>query len=714
MMWWLENKDCTGCGACTNICENKAITLQEDEEGFIYPVIDNEACVNCGLCKMVCPVEKQKNDSSFYKKSEVCDVYAGWSTDKEVRILSTSGGVFSVLAERTLKEGGLVTGVRFNDALEAENVLIESLDDLAALRKSKYIQSNPKDIYKKVKEALDNGKKVMFCGTPCQVAAVKAYIGDNDNLLTVDFVCRNTNSLSAYRSYIRSIGNHKHADVIEVVFRDKDDTWQNYSTKLTFDDGTKKNINRNEDPFMRAFILDNLTLRPSCEDCKFRGFDRGSDITLGDYWGVRSEWDDKCGTSLVIVHTKTGEEVLNAVSDDLVLHKSNKVECEEKNKAITDSVHRSAYAEEFYKRVNAGEDFMTIVNDLEEKELVKDKDKRKVSVYIFGDDEKKRNKTIAVLNQSKDVNIEIIPQIKSDNEIRDFLHLATGNLISIIDAGDYVHDDMYKTAFKEIEKGADVVIMGLKEMVDGKPTWPMKDAFKGCGNATLLYDSFLREYGRESAFTSYGDFYSNKVFRRSVFDNVEVKAINHEYVGLSTFMMLIDCKDNIKKVAAIPQSYVDKDYEDAHVGNINCDDFINDVYNLLTKMEKGPKTLFNLAVMRCFETECFIAKEMHLRNFKGALNKLHVHLTSFYPNLIESEKLFNENFTELEEYYEDVLALKREYKHKAFEDEKKYNALKYEYDSLMKKRFVRIALKLDAFIKKIKGIFGFKKKETKK
>lgn len=714
MKWWLSENECTGCLACENICKSNAITVMPDRDGFLYPVIDNTLCVNCGACKNVCPVEKCKINPNFYQDATRTDVYAAWNNDTEVRLDSTSGGVFTVLAKRTIEEGGLVCGAVFNKELNVENVMIKSLDDLAALRRSKYVASNPGHIYREVKKALDAEKIVLFCGTPCQVAAVKSYVGDSENLLLVDFVCRNINPPLAYRSYLKSIAAHKHADIIEVAFRDKDDSWHNYSTKITFDDGSKKNINRYEDPYMKGFINDNLYMRPSCEECNFRGFNRGSDITLGDYWGVRDEWDDKKGTSLVIVHTEKGREVLEAVSNDLTMHKSNVTEAVNKNKAIVESVKRNKRSEEFMDRLYKGDDFIVTLDEFEHLASEDKKAAKKVSVYIFGKDKEKRNITKESLAKVRDVTVEIIEKLDNPDDMDEFLEKSTGSLISFLEEGDVVHFDMYEQAFKNMEAGADVSLFGVKEVIGDKATWPNKNAFTGEGNVLFLYDSLVRHIGKESDYTSYGDVFCNKVYKKSVFKGVKLGRFNSGYKELCMLKALLTAKSNIKKVIGSTVSRVDRAVKPYRIGSVDVEEYTNLVFSIAELADKLNEPIFREALLYLYKYEKEVAKQMEYRGFADVKKKLHMHMGVFYPEILGAEVLIDTNLTELEEYYMDKINTKIETDQILWDYKDKYNRLKKKYDALTNKKSVKFLMKINDVFKKFKGILGVSgKKEDK-
>ena len=207
-----KTDECVGCGACENVCPVKAISMQENEEGFLYPVVDSDLCVSCNKCNHVCPVQKNE------KKAVVSKAYAAWNKDDAILRGSSSGGVFSILAQYVLRKGGVVCGAAFDEGNVVKHILVENAADLEKLRGSKYVQSEIGHIFVQIKDLLKSGRQVLFSGTPCQVAGLNSYLEkDFDNLLTVDVACHGVPSPKVWQKYIFELGK----DVSQFNFRDK-------------------------------------------------------------------------------------------------------------------------------------------------------------------------------------------------------------------------------------------------------------------------------------------------------------------------------------------------------------------------------------------------------------------------------------------------------------------------------------------------------------
>lgn len=320
-----KKNNCTGCSACYNACPVNCISMELDNEGFKYPVVNKEKCINCGLCTKICPQlshDKEKNCSN--------KVYVCTSRDEEELLNSSSGGIFSVLAKEILRDNGVVYGAGFNEQWKLLHKGINKQEDLCQLRKSKYIESEIGLIYKDVKANLIEGKKVLFCGTPCQVAGLKHYLQkEYDNLVLVDFICHGIPSQVVYKKYLEYIRKKIDDDsnIKNIDFRFKRVSWEKYETKIEFESGKVYNNVDCEDYWMKGFLQD-IHLRPSCYFCINKGVDRFSDITLADAWGIR-EYSKalyhETGTSLVISHTQKGDSLLvnemikkNEIDEDFI------------------------------------------------------------------------------------------------------------------------------------------------------------------------------------------------------------------------------------------------------------------------------------------------------------------------------------------------------------------------------------------------------------
>lgn len=303
-----DQNHCTGCGACANICPKAAIQMLPDEEGFIQPVIDDALCVKCKLCEKTCPVLScKKNANSLHP-----NIYA-MRADDEIRSRSSSGGIFTLAAQWILSQNGVVCGAAFDDNMQLKHILIESENDLDQLRGSKYLQSNVNDIYIRIKSLLNSNRKVLFSGTPCQVAALYSVVGENENLYTVDILCHGVPSQAVFNLYCDYIARGR--KISSVNFRSKEFGWVANHIKIEFDNKENHVGTDREDPYEIGFLR-NLFLRRSCESCSFSEFPRWGDISIGDYWGISKmdpSQNDGKGTSIFLANSEKGKEIFNAV-----------------------------------------------------------------------------------------------------------------------------------------------------------------------------------------------------------------------------------------------------------------------------------------------------------------------------------------------------------------------------------------------------------------
>jgi len=311
-----NKKKCTGCSACCSICPTKAISMLEDNEGFVYPVIDEAKCIKCGACKKICPCLNNIESTNF----DVPTVLAAWSLDSRNKETSSSGGCFYELAKYVINQGGLVVGAAFDEDLNVVHKVVDNIVGLNELKGSKYVQSRIGDCYIKVKKYLDEYKKVLFVGTPCQVAGLYAFLKNNqyDNLYTADLICHGVPSTKVYRKYLEELSKKYKSKPISLTFRDKSSGWKRYKFKINFEN--KQYIkSASYDIYMRAF-LSNICLRPSCYECKFSKLPRVADITLGDFWGIENidaKLDDDTGTSELVINSQKGKEMLSNVEDNI-------------------------------------------------------------------------------------------------------------------------------------------------------------------------------------------------------------------------------------------------------------------------------------------------------------------------------------------------------------------------------------------------------------
>ncbi|MDR2603545.1 MAG: polysaccharide pyruvyl transferase family protein [Puniceicoccales bacterium] len=338
--------NCTGCGTCANICPRRAIEMRENVEGFLYPHINMEKCVDCGLCAKTCPVLNPK-----YENNKEPLVYAAMASD-ELRAKSSSGGIFSVLALHTLNAGGAVCGAAFNTKKRnVEHIIIDSTTDLHRLQSSKYLQSDTRHVYSEIKELLNAGKIVLFTGTPCQNGGLHSYLGGKpDNLFMLDIVCHGTPSPKVYRKYLDELALG--GDFIKTDFRDKRDGWKSALITTTVTTTTTYSRPASDDDFMLAF-LKNLCLRKSCGKCPFNKLPRQGDLTIGDFWGVPNNLDDRRGTSVILVNNPLGKKLLAEIGPQLKLLKETTLaEVLPGNPCINGSTTENPLREEFFENLD--------------------------------------------------------------------------------------------------------------------------------------------------------------------------------------------------------------------------------------------------------------------------------------------------------------------------------------------------------------------------
>lgn len=309
-----DKQSCCGCGACVQKCPKQCIHLHEDNEGFLYPQVDTASCIDCGLCEKVCPI------ISPYESRIPLQVFAAFNKDEEIRMQSSSGGIFTLLAENVLKEGGVVFGARFDEDWQVILDYTEAVEGLAAFRGSKYAQALTGVTFKQCEQFLNDGRKVLFTGTPCQISGLHHFLRKQyDNLITCDFVCHGVPSPKVWRMYLKEVTSEDNpATVTDVQFRNKDKGWKAFRYKMSYNHRgkiTTLSSHHDDNIYMRAF-LKSISLRPSCHDCRVKQCRSMSDITIADYWGIwvnHPEMQDNKGTSLVLIQTQKGKDVFDNI-----------------------------------------------------------------------------------------------------------------------------------------------------------------------------------------------------------------------------------------------------------------------------------------------------------------------------------------------------------------------------------------------------------------
>ena len=311
-----NKKDCSGCSACYSICPVNAIEMRQDNEGFYYPII-NDNCIKCGACNKVCPCLNTKVNNN----KERPEVFAAWSLDYNNKLESSSGGCFFEIAKYIIGKGGVVVGAAYDKQLNVIHKIVKTEQELICLRGAKYVQSTIGNIFREIMDHIKQDKMVFFVGTPCQVAGLNSYLGykKNDKLYTADLICHGVPSPKVYNKYLLELERKYKSKPIKMNFRDKTTGWNRYSLKVEFENGKKILDNIQENVYMRGF-LQNIYLRPSCYDCKFRGFPRVADFTLGDFWRIKEKkenLDDDTGTSELIVNSVKAEALLNEMHNSI-------------------------------------------------------------------------------------------------------------------------------------------------------------------------------------------------------------------------------------------------------------------------------------------------------------------------------------------------------------------------------------------------------------
>ena len=320
---------CSACGACENVCPTMAIQMKEDKQGFLYPVIDDAKCINCHLCDKIC------KNIKILSRNFPSKTLALQSKNYRLSKKSSSGGMFAQIAKYILSKKGIVFGCTMEktaEGFDVKHIYIDDEKDLYKLQGSKYVQSNIKNTYKEAKQFLDKNKLVLFSGTPCQIAGLKAYLQNKnyDNLLTVDLSCTGTPSLKLFNDYIKFLEDKYKQKIINFEFRNKEKIgWLCGNALITFENNTQKIIHNNLYAYLNLFINGGIH-RHSCYNCQFTGLYRISDITIADCWGIELEYpnllkenggifDKNQGISLVLINTNKGENILEKIKEKLII-----------------------------------------------------------------------------------------------------------------------------------------------------------------------------------------------------------------------------------------------------------------------------------------------------------------------------------------------------------------------------------------------------------
>lgn len=303
----LDNHNCCGCEACVQVCPKHCIAFNEDEEGFLYPKVDEDICIRCGLCEKVCPFLNQ-NESK-----KPIQAFAAINQNEDIRAKSSSGGIFTAIAQKVIGDGGVVFGAKFNHHWEVEHGYTDTIGGVEAFRGSKYVQSRIGETYILAERYLKDGRIVLFSGTSCQISGLKHFLHKPyGNLITIDVVCHGVPSPKLWREYLSVVAPLE--EITSISMKDKARGWRGYSITIK-GEGRIISEKSSANKYMIAFSQ-NLSLRPSCYNCPAKSGKSGSDITLADYWGIEKffpNMDDNKGTSFVCANTERGLVLLNSL-----------------------------------------------------------------------------------------------------------------------------------------------------------------------------------------------------------------------------------------------------------------------------------------------------------------------------------------------------------------------------------------------------------------
>ena len=346
-----DKADCCGCTACVNVCSRAAISMQEDEEGFKYPVVNPDLCVGCGLCKRVCPV--LRCDKLEHKEAPI-GVYALHHKELSVWNDSSSGGAFSSLVDWTFRQGGCVFGARYDEQFHVVHAKAETWEEALLFRGSKYVQSCIEGVYKQVRAELKKGRVVLFSGNPCQCEGLRGFLlRPYEKLIIVDIMCHCVPSPKVFSDYIAFIEKKARKKIGSIFMKDKTFGWGAQSPRIQFQDGEVW-FNTPESLLWNQIFYSQLVSRPSCHKCRFAHYFHPGDITIGDFWGIEHthpEFYDKKGISLLFTNTPKGQSVFKEVQNDFEYIESDTQRCVQPNllHPVAPSALRSHFWQDYPK-----------------------------------------------------------------------------------------------------------------------------------------------------------------------------------------------------------------------------------------------------------------------------------------------------------------------------------------------------------------------------
>lgn len=378
------DKYCYGCKNCENICPKNAIKVRKNNEGFFMPEIDESKCIECGMCEKICPYLNFKKQE---EKLEEKEWYSSYLINEKERINSTSGGIFPVLADEILKEDGIVCACTWNCNMQAIHIVGKNKQDINKMKKSKYVQSDMNNVVKILKEKVKK-QKILFVGTPCQVAAVKLYLNNEDNLYTCGLICEGVPSNKVWDKYVEYLQNKYKGKILEADFRCKDKLgWQTPEAKYVFDNKKiRRTLSFNYDLYVAGF-LEGLYYRKSCNNCQYKENGHNADVIIGDLWGADKQKLEKTnnkGISVLIVNTNKGKTLKNKIEKYINMEKIEPQKVIPFNKLLMESIKEHNRRNEFFDNLEKENICKNIKRNIRKKKILKNNIKQviyKIGLY---------------------------------------------------------------------------------------------------------------------------------------------------------------------------------------------------------------------------------------------------------------------------------------------------------------------------------------------